>query len=32
MSTTEKATIKCEAVLSDDSQHRYSMTKIWDKS
>lgn len=32
MSTTEKATIKCEAVFSDDSQHRYSMTKIWDKS
>ena len=26
--TTEKTTIKCEAVFSDDSQHRYSMTKI----
>lgn len=30
--TIEKSTIKCESVFSDNSQHRYSLTKIWDKS
>ena len=30
--TTERATIKCEAVFSDDSLHRYSLSKIWDKT
>ncbi len=28
----EKATIKCESIFSDDSVHRYVMTKVWDKS
>ena len=30
--TTEKATIKCEAVFSDNSEHRYSLSKIWNKN
>ena len=30
--TIEKVTIKCEAVFSDDSQHRYALSKIWDKA
>lgn len=29
---TEKSIIKCESVFSDDSTHRYTMTKIWDKN
>lgn len=28
----ESATIKCKSVFSDDSQHRYQMSKIWDKN
>ncbi len=28
----ETATIKCKSIFSDDSQHRYQMTKIWDKN
>nr|DAP46783.1 MAG TPA: Protein of unknown function (DUF1643) [Caudoviricetes sp.] len=30
--TTERATIKCESIFSDDSLHRYSLSKIWDKT
>lgn len=30
--TTERATIKCEAVFSDDSLHRYFLSKVWDKT
>ena len=32
MPTTERATIKCTATFSDNSEHRYSLTKVWDKS
>lgn len=28
----ETATIKCKSIFSDDSQHRYQMSKVWDKS
>ncbi len=28
----EVNTIKCKSIFSDDSQHRYQMTKIWDKN
>lgn len=28
----ETATIKCKSIFSDDSQHRYSLQKVWDKS
>lgn len=28
----ETATIKCKSVFSEDSLHRYSLQKIWDKS
>lgn len=30
--TTEKANIKCEAVFSDNSEHRFLLSKVWDKS
>ncbi|MCH5314579.1 MAG: DUF1643 domain-containing protein [Eubacterium sp.] len=29
---TETDTIKCKSVFSDDSQHRYQMSKVWDKN
>lgn len=32
MPTTERATIKCVATFSDNSEHRYSLTRIWDKN
>ena len=32
MPTTEKATIKCLATFSDNSEHRYSLTRVWDKA
>lgn len=28
----EVATIKCKSIFSDNSQHRYQMSKIWDKN
>lgn len=28
----ESATLKCKSIFSDDSQHRYQMSKIWDKN
>lgn len=28
----ETATIKCKSIFSDDSQHRYYLQKVWDKS
>lgn len=28
----ETATIKCKSIFSDDSQQRYQMSKVWDKS
>lgn len=28
----EKATIRCEAIFSDDSEHRYLLSKIWNKT
>ena len=28
----ETITIKCKSIFSDDSQHRYQMSKVWDKS
>lgn len=28
----ETATIKCKSIFSDDSQHRYQMSKVWDKN
>ncbi len=28
----EVATIKCKSIFSDDSQHRYQMSKVWDKN
>lgn len=30
--TKEKVTIACEAVFSDNSEHRYLLSKVWDKS
>ena len=32
MPTTERATIKCTATFSDNSEHRYSLTRVWDKN
>lgn len=32
MPTTERATIKCAATFSDNSEHRYSLTRVWDKN
>ena len=29
---TEKATIKCEAVFSDDHMHRFLWKRVWDKT
>ena len=29
---TEKATIKCEAVFSDDHAHRFLWKRVWEKS
>lgn len=28
----EVATIKCKSIFSDDSQHRFQMSKVWDKN
>lgn len=28
----EVSTIKCKSIFSDDSQHRYQMSKVWDKN
>ncbi len=28
----ETSTIKCKSIFSDDSLHRYSLQKVWDKS
>lgn len=28
----EVATIKCKSIFSDNSQHRYQMSKVWDKN
>lgn len=28
----EVATIKCKSIFSDDSQHRYFLQKVWDKT
>ncbi len=30
--TTEKANIKCEATFSDNSEHRYILSKVWNKN
>lgn len=30
--TNEKATIRCEAIFSDDHEYRYLLSKVWDKT
>ena len=30
--TNEKATIRCEAIFSDDKKYRYLLSKVWDKN
>ena len=30
--TNEKATIRCEAIFSDDKEYRYLLSKVWDKN